>query len=418
MVLLYDELDHYVDSTSTAKSFFNALAKAHETFPNQIGILVAGGLGVYKLQAEIGSDFTNGALFEHLTSFERHALTELAEPFQGKRGKQLGEQVIDAIYAFSGGNPRIATYMLHECWKQQGELDATTILTISDHFRQHTEFKEDVLRGLGISDPESDANKVWSYIDQRDSPYQRSDLLRTTQVSALAVDRSLKLLNASGVIRVHGSVDAEVLDAERIPSLLRPLTPREYVEPAEQTLSRVELFDRDITPALGYIHRWGLGFYRDKDKKELVPEWVFAVFLASQLDRAGWHADCEAMQGPGFIDIKLRHPCFPDAPAAIIEVKLWSNRDKKTVHKQTVDYLSEPGEPCMAVVMIGSQALSREEMKNQYRADCLPENEYAVAEDNKDPAPLVAKLMATKKAGDGADIPVRHYVLNLPRRRR
>jgi heme-degrading monooxygenase HmoA len=413
LVLLYDEIDHYVDKTSTiARDYFNALASAHSTFPDQLGIIVAGGLGVYELEAEIGSDYTNSAPARHLEPFDRQQLATLTSPFV-EDGRALDKEILDSIYVFSGGNPRIVTYILHHCWEEQEEIGTGTVFDIVQKFQSElTPFKRAVYRGLGIENHSSNTNRVWNYIDEHPGPYMRSELLAKTRVPELSLDTSIELLRASGLIRIQGRIDAEYLDAAGVPSMLRPLpTPHRTSE------DRNELFDRDMQRALGRIGRWGLDFFRDKEKSALVPECVFAAFLAGQFAEAGWHVDREAMQGPGFTDIKMYHPRFRDDPDAVIEVKLWGNREKKAAHRQATDYHNEgkAANQCMAVVVIASLTMRSEEIAKQYQESCLADIEYQEFEVE---GGITAGFLATRKDGEGAGIPVRHYLLNLRRRRR
>lgn len=413
LVLLYDEIDRYVDDGDTAMSFLNALAKAHESNTGQLGIAVAGGLGVYQMEAELGSPYTSRALWEHLAPFTREHLITLAQPFDDDR-QALSDEALDAIELFSGGNPALVTYALHACWEARDNIELDTVIAMARSFqRQRPGFRHAVHRGLGIDeDRDTAANRLWAHVEAHPGPQPRRELLELVGGTELKLEKILKLLQASGLIRVHGDVSGSHVDAEAVPSFLRPL----QVATAHDTSAKQ--FHQDMESILLLLSRWRLGLYRDQKHEQLSREAVFTTFLASHFESSGWSATREPQQGPGYVDMWLSHVAFSEQPAAIVEVKLWTNPERAEAHEQVLSYYDRgnPDEQCMAVVMIAApKRASDEEWRREYRHECLPDSRFEV-EDLPVTKPLLDGFRARLHGEAGRDVWVRHYLLSLRRR--
>lgn len=374
---------------------------------------MAGGLGVYLMEAELGSPYTSRALWEHLAPFTRGHVIALAQPFEDDR-RALSDEALDAIELFSGGNPALVTYALHACWEARGNIGLDTVIALARSFqRQHPGFRHAVHRGLGITeDGDTAANRLWAHVAAHPGPQSRRELLDLVGGTELKLEKILELLQASGLIRVHGGVNGSHVDAEAVPSFLRPL----QVATAHDT--RAKQFHYDMESILLLLSRWRLGLYRDQKHEQLSREAVFTTFLTSHFESSGWSATREPQQGPGYVDMWLSHVAFSEQPGAIVEVKLWTNRERAEAHEQVLSYYDHgnPDEQCMAVVMIAApKRASDEEWRREYRQECLPDSRFEV-EDLPVTKPLLDGFRARLHGEAGRDVWVRHYLLSLRRR--
>ena len=88
---------------------------------------------------------------------------------------------------------------------------------------------------------------------------------------------------------------------------------------------------------------------RDGSGKRLVPEAVFAAYLALGFELLGWQADRETQLGAGRTDLLLRWN--GSRQRAIAEVKIWGRNDYLDVQRQVESYWTSDVE-AGAVVMI------------------------------------------------------------------
>jgi hypothetical protein len=421
LVLLYDDIDRYIDDNATAKEFLNDLTVAQEERTGQLSIVIAGGLGVYKLREELGSPYMSRAKSLPMEPLSREDIATLAAPF-GRYSQTLEDAVLDTIYALSGGNPALVTYALQECWGDDMPVEPDRITEIYQQFRRDAEpFEDFVYSGLGINEPSgSDANRVWCYIKNNQGPFARTELRKQVKLQhedpnqrEIQLKNSLQLLQASGLIFVDGSVKDDPLEAAEIPSILKPLV----VDEAPHHGARREQFHHDMLGVLRSIHRLRLDFFAGK--RQLAHERMFSGILAIYFEIAGWEAIRESQEGPGFVDVRLAHSRFRAQPPALVELKRWENATITAVHQQLVSYRGsgEIDEQCMAVVVIASLDVDDHVWREQYREKCLPENQFEVMDLEVVP-PLPRGFLATRRDGEGAGIPVHHYLLNLRRRRR
>jgi hypothetical protein len=412
LVLLYDEIDRYVDDGDTAKSLLNALATAHESH-DKLGIAIAGGLGVYKAEPDLGSTYMARAKWMHITPFERESIIKLAQPFEDD-GCPLSDQALDVIEQFSGGNPALVTYALETYWPTRTEIGLDDVFDLPRGFqKEHRAFVRTIYRGLGIGEEhEHDANRLWRYIEMNPGPSSMNDLLGQVNGTSLKLERILELLSASGLIRIRGDLSGSHVDAEVIPSFLRPLE-----APAARD-TRAEQFHHDMERALRLLSRYQLDLYSDQAHTKLSREAVFSAFLAMQFELSGWGiVTRESQQGPGYVDILLSHTAFRDQPKAVVEVKLETNSKVSEAHRQVLKYYDQgsPDEQCMAVVVIAGLDKSDEEWRQSYRGKCLPGQVYELKD--LEVAPPVPHGFRAHLRGDaGRGVWVSHYLLNLRRR--
>jgi hypothetical protein len=412
LILLYDEIDRYVEAHSTGvRDFLNALTSVHGEHPRRLSVIIAGGLGLYKLESELGSTYMSRATLRPLEPFAYEDIERLAEPF-ADRGTALTAEVLDGLRTHSGGIPALVVYGLQHLWESETQ-GLRDVFDIFARFRnEHGGFERSVYRNLGIDQSEDGGtvHRVWRFIDQREGPYLRKELLQAQGpgTSPLALENSLRLLQASGLIRIHGSIDGNPLVAEGISSILRPLAMPDSLP----EMDRRARLQADLLDALAEISRWSADYC--KGKSDIVQESVFSAILGTSLARSGWQVERESLQGPGRPDLKLSHPLFPEAPDAIIEVKIWPRNDYVEIHAQTVGYCVDgpPEEQNAASVMIASRP-DMQEWASEYHKACLQDCEHDVIESGQ---PHIRAFRATRTTDAGAGIAVTHYLLNLPRR--
>lgn len=414
LILLYDEIDRYVESASTGvRDFLNAMTSVHSEHPRRLSVIIAGGLGVYKLESELGSTYMSRATTRPLEPFGYADIESLAAPFV-ERGAALSAEVVDALRTHSGGIPALVVYGLEHLW----EREAPTVRDVFDVFARfreaHGGFERSVYRNLGVEQNKDGGavHRVWRFIDQHEGPHGRKALLEALQgpdASALDLENSVRLLQASGLVRIHGSINGDPLVAEGISSIIRPL---EVPDPLPE-MDRHARLRADLLRALAEVSRWSADY--SKGKSDIVQESVFSAILGTMLARSGWQVERESLQGPGRPDLKLSHPLFVDAPDTIIEVKIWPRNDYDEIHEQTVGYCVDgrPEEQNAASVMIASRA-DMEEWSSEYRQTCL--QDCAIDERKELGQPHIRAFRAIRSTGPGAGVAVIHYLLNLPRR--
>ena len=411
VVLLYDDIDAYVEDGSTVvRDFLDAVEKARRE-QDRIGVVVAGGVGVERLRTKISSSFLGGAARKHLALFTPAQLAELAAPFE-QAGRPLDGDTLATLRLLTGGIPALAVYGLESLWELD-ERSPQSLTGVYERFRDEQEFFiESIRAGIGIDDgDEIGAGALWDYIDENDPPHSAEKLLKKLPggSSPTLLNKVLRLLSASGLL----DLPDDPMDATTVPSIVRPpaLSPTRRANRSEQ-------LRRDLSLVAVRISRWSQDFYqsaRGDAAPELVQERVFSAFLASNLEASGWRVDREVQQGPGFPDIKLSHPAFPGLPDAIIEVKIWPHNDYKEVHQQVVSYQleGEASDQTLAVVMLAKH--DKDGWASEYADVCLAGCELeASGVDLPRGATLVR---ATRMDGPGAGVPVDHLLLQLPKRR-
>ena len=410
LVLLYDEVDLYVARDSTvAVDFFAALENVRQTHAGKLGILVVGGVGVYHLDARVASPFLGRATSVQLEPFSLDELRQLAEPFAAS-GRPLDAATLEALRLLSGGNPLLVVYGLHHLFAEAAPSPAA-LRRVFTRFREDQHFfVESLYRGIGLEEEDTHgAGRLWRYLHENDPPYPTAELQESVgNGSPLRLGRAVRLLTASGLIRIHGTASDDPLYASCVPTVVRPPG-----LPESSRAHRAQQFDADLRRLLTRLVRWSLDFYVDRrgDRApELVPEKVFSAFLAAGAEEAGWRVEREAARGPGYSDIQLSHPRFPSFSDAVIEVKVWPRAGYQNAHDQVVSYQVDGSgsEQALAVVMLSKP--QADDWPSRYRADCLAG--AAVTELDASDCPSTAILEA--KRDDGAA--VRHYLVELPKR--
>ena len=411
LVLLFDEFDRYarasngVQTDPPGRDFFNSLESMRRSIKN-VGILAAGGVGVFIFRDVLGSSFLARADKVRIPPFTAADIETLAQPF-ADRGRPLTPAVLAALHLASGGNPALVTYGLESLWPGASPTEHEVAQAFAEFQDRNSEFLRDVQ--LSFADPRLSAapERVWELIRRSDGAVSRADLERASgppdQLLRLSFTDVLELLAAGGLVRVSGSVRADPVAVEPITSLLS-LPSRPSAE--SQTRERLR---QDLTKLLAHLHRSSADFFRlGAQGKQLVPESVFSAFLGLGFELVGWRAGREVQQGAGRTDLRLT---WSDAPSVVVvEVKIWGRNDYREAHRQVESYWSADT-VAAAVVMLTDTEVT--DWADAYRRECLTDIDVEpLAID----APIEGGFCARSCAGvTGVDVD--HFLLRLPRRR-
>jgi len=417
LVLLFDEFDRYAeigDSRSPhppGRGFFNDLEATRRDVKG-FGVLATGSLGVYVVRDVLGSSFLSRAMHVGLAPFDRSEIETLARPF-AERGHPLSEDVEDALYLATGGIPALTTFGLQKLWNRSSppvERDVTEVFT--DFMEEHDEYLYDLLDS--VFDPRlSDApQRVWEKIRNEPGEHWRADLEAACGPQEgplkLRLVDILRLLQAAGLVRFTSSVvNSDPVTAYPIPSLVELRSPH---VPRSQASLREHLA-RDLEVLLMKLHRSSADFFRPRNGKRLVPEAVFAAYLALGFELMGWQTEREAQSAAGRTDLKLRRN--GSGEVAVIEVKIWGRNDCKLAHQQVLSYWTSEVK-AGAVVQITDSELA--DWPETYRRECVEPYGESVESAVTSGSPVRARLAVASRTDDGFDAHVEHFLLRLARR--
>lgn len=414
-VLLFDEIDQYISpraKESVARTLLNHLEIVRRGFVNPIGILAAGGLGLFLLRDSLGSVFLSRAYHLSPVPFSEEDIFQLAQPFT-ERGAPLAKGVLKAIHLASGGNPALVTYGLQHLWSRT-TLDERSVAEIYSEFRhRHPEFLRDIRNSVSHPDYSEGPLRVWAVVRDQGPNIPRSILLQAagggSETLRVDLDDILRLLRGAGLVTLEGSGTADPLQLRALASIVNLPDP----SPAGDTI-REQLL-ADLKTLLTNMHRWAPDFFhtpstakgQPKEQKQLVPEAVFSAILAIGLARSGWVVDREATQGEGRTDLKL----IRAGQSALVEVKIWGRNDYAKIHGQVEGYWAADVQAA-AAVMLTDQVMPNYSVK--YRATCLSDSRLAVA-DETFAAPIRGHFSVGSRHPDGFDVLVDHLLLRIPR---
>jgi AAA ATPase domain len=411
IVLIYDELDRYAESTA-GRDYFNALEDARKKMDKRLVVVAAGGLGMLSLKTILGSSIFTRAVRKVLEPFHDDELEELAEPFR-KRGVDLtATDLLATLRLLSGGNLALATYGLQSLWGVE-EPSVPYLSAAFERFRDdHHDFIGSIRGAIFDFDDSQVPFHVWQRLRETGGILPKAELAAIRQrgnvKGAIENKDILDILRAGGLIQMVDSAwKAEPILAQIIPSILSF-----DVHDVPRSLSTLqEQLHADIVDAMADIHRRTPAYYvqgskKANEKKKLVPEASFQATLAAYLSARGWKVELEAMSGAGFADIKARHPRFGEAQA-IVEVKLWP-RHTGTIHDQITSYFTA-GVTALATVVIADRKDAA--WKDDYEKDCLTDK----TDDKSTWKPLELPLEGYFEARWRARV-VEHFLLRLPSR--
>ena len=418
VVLLYDEFDRYAHSRASAgdlpgKDFFNNLESTRRDFP-RLGILAAGSIGVFLFRDVLGSSFLARAEPVRLTPFDPPEIRELALPFADE-GRPLPQEILEAIHLASGGNPALVTYGLESLWDVVAPTprDAAEVYTA---FRlRHSEFLRDFRDSFSSPELSQAPQRIWSLIQSADGPISHADLRAAAASPAASADDVLKLdyadvldlLQAAGLVRINGPLQVDPVNVRPVAGILSLPNASPPVTSLESRLIQ------DLETLLARLHASSADFYRpgrDGGSKQLVPEAVFAAFLALGFELLGWQAEREAQHGAGRTDLKLRWQ--ETKKLVVIEVKIWGRGDYENVQQQIEGYWSA-NVTSGAVVMITDSEIP--DWPAVYRQRCLDPLNLESASQPETSPPISARFSCTSQTRDGLRAHVDHFLLRIPR---
>lgn len=413
--LLYDEVDQYavhVDGEPLSRQLFNHLEVARKDLDGQLGVLVAGGLGLFHLRSVDASPFISRAIRLRLRPFDGAQIAQLAAPFAALHGP-LPEDFLLTLGAFSGGNPALTTYALQMLWDAPPPASRSLVEVFERFMEEQRDFVWAFQKGV-LNDALSAAPAaVLDLVRRGDGPIPLSALRAACQqgargdLSPLDPHDVIDVLECAGLVRREGSLRRDPVRLHAAATVLNFAA-----RPLRATTLREQL-RHDLVRVLGDVHSMSVDFFRSSSKgaKELVPESVFSAVIALGLRLLGWvQVEREAVLGSGRTDIKARHDGFP-GELAVVEVKIWPRNDYANVHQQVLGYWSAPV-TAAAVVMLSDAKLG--DWPGAYRSTCLSAAGLQVLALGE-AAPLRVIFTATSVTVDGATVGVEHLLLRLPR---
>lgn len=413
-VLLFDEVDQYAtpeDRRSLGRQLFNRLEAVRRGPNGRIGILAAGGLGIYILRDMLGSAFMSRVYYEYPRLFSEAEIEELSQPF-AERGTPLSGEVRTAIHLASGGNPALVTYGLERLWDRSRIAEDEVAAIYAELVSLHADFIRDIQDAVGHPSFSEAPLRVWARIRAGRGEVPRAELLEAAASASgklrMELRDILRLLQSAGLITGEGALDTDDPIRIRATAGILNLPP-----PSDRRGNHVDLIREDLGSLLSSIHDWSPDFFRPGRGgagKKIVPESVFTAFLGLGLRLRGWTVEREAIQGAGRTDLKLRRP----SGAALVEVKLWGHPGYEDVQAQVEGYWSSEVKAA-AVVMI-SDAGGSSFNKDEYRRRCLGRPGLRVTEEVAD-APLQGRFVVESTTGQGFSARVEHLLLRLPRER-
>lgn len=413
--LLYDEVDQYatvVDGEPLSRLLFNHLEVARKELDGQLGVLAAGGLGLYHLRSVDASPFISRAERLRLRPFDDAQLAVLAAPLLARSPPDAA--FMATLAAMSGGNPALATWALQSVWSSP-EATPDALVEAFDRFADaHADFLWAFEKGV-FNDDLSGAPRLVLDVVRRAGGLVSLRALREAcaagkrgeGVAPLEPHDAVDVLECAGLVRREGSLRTDPVRLRAVATMLS-FSPR-----AAPAASLREQLLSDLARVLSDLHAMAADFFRSpqKGQKELVPEAVFCAFIALGLRLLGWtQVEREAALVAGRTDVKGRHGSFP-GEVAVVEVKIWPRNDYAAVHDQVVSYWGTEVSAAAVVMLTDAKV---DAWPGDYRARCLSAAGVAV-EERPDPRPLRAVLTARSKTAEGAAVCVDHHLLRLPR---
>lgn len=415
VVLLFDELDHYVidtDRTTLARDFFNRLERWCRVLKPRLAALAAGGIGVVGLHSKVGSQFAIDARWHELGPLTVAEVDELVRPFETD-GRPLDDEARLALSLHTGNHPRLTAYGLHWLWERPGPVTARDVAHVFAEFILREDFQREYWRRVSSEQLSEAGRQVLQVIRRRSGLVPVADL-RSAVASArgslqLSVEDVLRLVRSAGLVAVKGGRTEDPLRIEIVESVLQ----RDLEPVAPKDTLRAQLV-ATILPALTWLHQDASAYFQGEgDKRDLVAEAVFASVIARQFITAGWtEVEREATRGAGRTDVKAKHPAFPGN--AVVEVKVWDRNPAKdaVVHQQVLDYWTADVGAGLVVMLYGRA--SQTDWPRKYAERCL-DGRCDRYESLPPEAPVAARFAAHSTLDGGRSVVVDHLLLRLSR---
>ncbi len=426
IVLLFDEFDRYAGPPAAldaaehpGRDFFNSLEAMRRDFP-AVGILAAGGIGVFVFRDVLGSSFLARADKVRLAPFDSQEIRRLAAPFTAA-DRLLASHLLEALELLAGGNPALVTYGLQGLWEVH-EPTVRDIATVFTRFEERqAEFLRDFQQSFASDQLSQAPGRVWQRVQEAGGEVSQEELAAacegTDDLLRLNGADVLDLLESSGLVRVTGSVRANPVRVRPVASLLS-LPAASAAAPVPDLGARL---GEDLGVLLARLHGASADFFRPGpggSGKRLVPEAVFTTYLALGFELLGWQAEREAQKGAGRTDLLLRWNSSREL--AIVEVKIWGRGDYRDVQSQVESYWTA-GVAAAAVVMLSDSP--PEDWPTVYRQRCFSTTAAAGGEtaeretrDLEAPDSPVRARLSCRAPREGFDLRVDHFLLPLARR--
>lgn len=408
VVLLFDELDQYAilekdKPGPLGRLWFDHLESARKN-TGRLGLLAAGGLGVYLLRHSFSSSFLSRAKWEKLLPLSPDELRRLAEPFF-RHGRPLDTDILESIRLASGGNPALATYALENLWGMDRPTAALVMELYGRFQHEHRDFILSALRALTARELSGAPARLLELVRGEEGSIERKRLLQTADLQPdanLDLVDIFTLLESAGLVRLEGSPSADPVRIRPAASLLNIAMESHF-----QGNTEVGLIS-DLRELLSRMHAMGVDLLQSSRK--MLPEAVYSAFLAMGLRLKGWEAEREAQHGAGRTDIKLWYPQEEDV--GLVEVKIWGRNDYQSIHDQVCAYWSDRVVVGAAVMLTDTDVTAA-----SYQEKCLGPPHLTVTAAETKP-PLRAHFTVESRTADGATARVHHLLLRIPKRAR
>lgn len=347
-ILLIDEIDAWVrpDLRSTTRATLDQLAKlSRETYPGQLGILVAGGVGNTLLtHSPWGSTFASRVdRTFFLQPFSEREIAALASKLTDRR--DLPSEWLGELLLASGGIPALACQVLEAAWADD------TIWPL-DHLSQWIASQDGFRRAVRSSISVEEIQGTWDLL-QAINQATRGELSAADADAAvgesLSAEDALRVLVSAGLVHPDYDIDADPWLVRPNPSVLNLGFQARLRRP-----SPLEALYADVRQACAELRRHSSDLLRgSKGDRKLVEEGTISAMVAMILRSRGWEADRETKQGPGRTDLRVHHRDLEGH--VIVEVKIWGRNDFREVSKQLTGYAlaaSPRDTPTLALIAV------------------------------------------------------------------
>jgi hypothetical protein len=192
LVLLLDEVDRII-----AQGLLDSLGDGLRSLTSssdvnsRVRLVISGSRKLFDV-VTIGSPFLNILRKCHLTTFDKSEIRDLS-----KKTDKFSENIISAVWQYSGGHPLIAQYLFHHLWASgRKELSEKTIDKYALNF-QH-EYLDDI-EGWARAAGESGL-RVYRILSANDGWLSEADIAKQIQDETININHILLNLSCHGII--------------------------------------------------------------------------------------------------------------------------------------------------------------------------------------------------------------------------
>lgn len=406
LIVLLDEIDQYVLADghgNLARLWLNYLETMRKQWTDRFSVAVAGGLGLLHVSHVLGSGLVSRAESCIARPFDLDELRELAAPL-AQSGVTVDEPALLTLAALSGGNPALATYGLAAIWEAGNATIALLQGTFAGFLSRHRDFVRAVEDGVSHRGLVGAPGRVLALVRQRAGSLSQAELRAACAGDEPPVDvpQALQLLEAAGLVLVHGLTIDDPVQASPVVSVLNlpSLGATKLTDPVEMLLDA-------IAAILAAMHRFGRDFH---GKGGLLEEQVFSSILAVGLEVLGWQdVHREPVQAAGYTDLRARLSRTGVDGHIVVESKIWP-RDCQHIQQQIDDYRLSNTLHGVAVV-IGDRKIPG--WVKDYEQKCLGGLAF---ERMPKPADVVARWRVDQSDATGHLTRTDHFLVEIPKR--